>query len=32
VPLVHLENGMVLIPANKYEEGTRLLKDYEPAH
>jgi hypothetical protein len=25
VPLVHLTNGTVLIPASKYQEGTRLL-------
>lgn len=26
VPLVYLENGKVLIPASKFEEGMRLLK------
>lgn len=25
VPLVHLENGEILIPASKYDEGKRLL-------
>jgi hypothetical protein len=30
VPLVYLQNGKVLIPANKYEEGRRLLEHLEP--
>jgi len=30
VPLVFLENGKILIPANKYEEGRRLLEHLEP--
>src|SRR2546421_1171471 len=32
VPLVHLENGQVLIPASKYEEGVRLLEQLNPNH
>ena len=30
VPLVVLENGKVLIPASKYEEGARLLQQRRP--
>jgi len=30
VPLVFLENGRVLIPASKYEEGARLLEQPKP--
>jgi hypothetical protein len=30
VPLVYLENGKILIPANKYEEGRRLLEHLKP--
>ena len=29
VPLVYLENGDVLIPASKYEEGLQLLQRLE---
>jgi hypothetical protein len=29
VPLVYLENGDILIPASKYEEGSRLLQRLE---
>jgi hypothetical protein len=32
VPLVYLENGEVLIPAGKYEEGVRLLEELKPRH
>jgi hypothetical protein len=32
VPLVHLENGEVLIPASKYEKGVRLLEELNPNH
>lgn len=32
VPLVCLENGDILIPASKYEEGVRLLQRLEQAH
>jgi hypothetical protein len=32
VPLVYLENGQVLIPASKYEEGTRLLNQLKSNH
>lgn len=31
VPLVFLRNGKVLIPASRYEEGMRLLKQVRPA-
>jgi len=30
VPLVVLQNGKVLIPASKYEEGARLLRQRRP--
>src|SRR3954471_1801267 len=30
VPLVFLQNGKVLIPASKYEEGARLLQQRRP--
>ncbi len=32
VPLVYLDNGKVLIPASKYEEGARLLEQLKPNH
>ena len=32
VPLVFLQNGRVLIPANKYQEGARLLEQLKPNH
>jgi hypothetical protein len=32
VPLVYLDNGEVLIPASKYEEGTRLLDQLKSNH
>ncbi len=32
VPLVFLQNGRVLIPAGKYEEGARLLEQLKPNH
>lgn len=32
VPLVFLQNGKVLIPASKYEEGARLLEQLKPNH
>lgn len=32
VPLVYLDDGEVLIPASKYEEGTRLLDQLKPHH
>jgi hypothetical protein len=32
VPLVFLQNGKVLIPASKYEEGGRLLQPVKPRH
>jgi len=32
VPLVCLENGKVLIPASKYQEGARLLEQSKPNH
>jgi hypothetical protein len=32
VPLVYLDNGRVLIPADKYEEGTRLLDQLKSNH
>lgn len=32
VPLVCLENGEVLIPATKYQEGAHLLEDTNPKH
>jgi hypothetical protein len=32
VPLVYLENGEVLVPASKYEEGVRLLQQRKPNH
>jgi hypothetical protein len=32
VPLVCLDNGEVLIPASKYEEGTRLLDQLKSNH
>jgi hypothetical protein len=32
VPLVFLDNGGVLIPAGKYEEGMRLLEELKPRH
>jgi hypothetical protein len=30
VPLVFLQNGKVLIPASKYEEGARLIQQVKP--
>lgn len=32
VPLVVLQNGKVLIPASKYEEGVRLIEQRKPSH
>jgi hypothetical protein len=32
VPLVCLENGEVLIPASKYQDGARLLEQRKPNH
>jgi hypothetical protein len=32
VPLVYLDNGEVLIPASKYQEGTRLLDQLKSNH
>ncbi|HXU21773.1 MAG TPA: hypothetical protein VN788_14410 [Verrucomicrobiae bacterium] len=32
VPLVFLENGTILIPASKYQEGMHLLKQAQPNH
>jgi hypothetical protein len=32
VPLVYLDNGEVLIPASKYEEGIRLLQQAKSNH
>ena len=32
VPLVYLDNGEVLIPASKYEDGVQLLEQLKPNH
>jgi len=31
VPIIYLENGEILIPASKYEEGERLLEKLPPS-
>lgn len=32
VPLVFLQDGKVLIPSSKYEEGARLLEQRKPSY